>query len=198
MSNVDLWFAHYRPAAGDVIIDVGAGKGEDLSDMSAAVGPTGYVWAIEAHPDFCRLARRASAELMNVGVYRFACVGQERPVHIEAAAEWESTALLAEPSKGSCTVPGIRLDTFALAHEIGNVAFLKMNIEGAELEALPGATEVLKRTRNACICAHDFRADRGEGKQFRTRSFVCTFLRTSGFDTEIVPGWDHVHAWRVS
>ncbi len=197
MSNVKFWFARYRPAAGDVIIDVGAGDGEDLAEMAAAVGPSGHVWAIEAHPDYCRLARAASVALDNVDVYNFACVMEERIVGIETAAEWQSSTLV-EPSSASRCVPGICLDTFAKAHEIGEVAFLKMNIEGAELEALPGATEVLKRTRNACICAHDFRADRGEGEKFRTRRFVCDFLRSSGFNMEIVVGWDHVHAWRVS
>ena len=46
----DYWLQHYRPQEGDVIVDVGAGRGEDTVTFSRAVGQTGRVIAIEAHP----------------------------------------------------------------------------------------------------------------------------------------------------
>ena len=33
-----------------------------------------------------------------------------------------------------------------------------------------------------CVACHDFRADRGEGEEFRTRPFAETFLRQHGFE----------------
>src|SRR5579862_5248004 len=50
----DHWFGVYQPRAGDVIVDVGAGKGEDTIAFSRAVGPSGRVLAIEAHPEVFR------------------------------------------------------------------------------------------------------------------------------------------------
>ncbi|MGA2137406.1 MAG: hypothetical protein ABSH14_00945 [Verrucomicrobiia bacterium] len=44
------WFYRYQPAAGDVIIDVGAGIGDDALIFSKAVGKQGRILAIEAHP----------------------------------------------------------------------------------------------------------------------------------------------------
>ena len=46
----DYWLQHYGPQEGDVIVDVGAGRGEDTTAFSRAVGKTGRVIAIEADP----------------------------------------------------------------------------------------------------------------------------------------------------
>lgn len=46
----DYWFGHYRPKVGDVIVDVGARRGEDVLPFTRHIGPTGKVLAIEAHP----------------------------------------------------------------------------------------------------------------------------------------------------
>ena len=58
----EYWLYQYRPSPGEVIIDVGAGRGEDALTFSRAVGKNGRVIAIEAHPvsfailqNFCRL-----------------------------------------------------------------------------------------------------------------------------------------------
>src|SRR4051812_15909470 len=46
----DYWFHVYRPQPGDMIVDIGAGRGEDVFAFSRAVGPSGRVVAIEPHP----------------------------------------------------------------------------------------------------------------------------------------------------
>jgi hypothetical protein len=38
------------------------------------------------------------------------------------------------------------------------------------------------RTAHVCIAAHDFRAGRGEGEEFRTLGFVREFLTDCGFE----------------
>ena len=53
--------------------------------------------------------------------------------------------------------------------------------EGAERFALKGMPEAIRRVQWVCIAAHDFRADRGEGNDFRTRAFVQSFLKDAGF-----------------
>jgi hypothetical protein len=41
---------------------------------------------------------------------------------------------------------------------------------------------VMHCIRALCIACHDFRADRGEGVEFRTRAFSEAFLRKHGFE----------------
>jgi hypothetical protein len=40
--------------------------------------------------------------------------------------------------------------------------------------------QVLRTVRHVCIACHDFRADRGEGEQYRSRDHVVDFLRAQG------------------
>jgi FkbM family methyltransferase len=183
----DYWFYRYKPKPGDVIVDVGAGRGEDVFAFSRAVGPEGRVWAIEPHPvSFDALRRFCSLNgLQNVATLNYACVSEPGDLHIETLPAWESNYVRpGEPSGTSHAVQGVRLDELCDREGIGHVDFLKMNIEGAERDALPGAAGLLERVGAVCIAAHDFRADRGEGEQFRTLAFVREFLTAAGFATE--------------
>lgn len=180
----DYWFHQYKPAAGDVIVDIGAGRGEDVFAFSEAVGPTGRVWAFEPHPvSYAALAKLCAWNgLANVTTVPIACVEQAGALQIETMAVWESNYVRpGEATATSYAVEGRPFDEVSRELGIGEIAFLKMNIEGAERDALPGCREALRRTRRVCISAHDFRANRGEGEAFRTLAFVREFLGECGF-----------------
>jgi len=181
----DYWFHIYKPAPGHTIVDVGAGRGEDVFAFSSAAGPEGRVWAIEPHPvSFQILCRFAELNrLENVRTLQCACVSHPADLQIETLPIWESNYVRAgAPSPTSHSVCGVRLDDLCEEHGIGSIDFLKMNIEGAERDALPGAAAALRRTRFVCVAAHDFRAARGEGEHFRTFDFVREFLAYAGFE----------------
>ncbi len=180
----EYWFYKYKPQPGDVIVDIGAGRGEDVYAFSKAVGPTGKVWAIEPHPEsFSVLEALCEREnLTNVTTIRNACVEQAATLQIETLPVWESNYVrTGDPSSTSFTVEGIPFDDLAAQHGIDRIDFIKMNIEGAERFALPGCRQALKRARNVCIAAHDFRTARGEGESFTTFAFVKEFLHEAGF-----------------
>ncbi|MGA2130938.1 MAG: FkbM family methyltransferase [Bryobacteraceae bacterium] len=182
----DYWFHLYKPRAGDTIVDIGAGRGEDVFAFSRALGPEGRVWAIEPHPvsfavlgKLCQLNRLANVKVIN-------CAGMDRAadLQIETLPVWESNYVrTGQASPSSFPVRGVRFDDLAADLGIGGIDFLKMNIEGAERWALPGCEQALRRTRYVCIAAHDFRAARGEGEEFRTLEFVKQFLAAAGFET---------------
>ena len=180
----DYWFHVYKPQPGDVIVDIGAGRGEDVFAFSRAVGPTGRVWAVEPHPvSFAILEKLCALNgLRNVTTLNYACVDQPAELQIETLPVWESNYVRpGEASPTSHAVQGVTFDSLAARHSIDCIDFLKMNIEGAERTALPGCRDSLARARNVCIAAHDFRAARGEGEAFRTLSFVREFLTAAGF-----------------
>ena len=201
----DYWFHVYKPQPGDTIVDIGAGRGEDTFAFSRAVGEQGRVWAIEPHPIsfaalqcFCSLNR-----LANVSPLNYACVDRPANLQIETLPVWESNYVFdGTPTVSSHPVQGLTFDEICATHSIDRIDFLKMNIEGAERLALPGCQKALGRTRYACVAAHDFRANRGEGDAFRTMQFVQDFLKNAGFSLVIretdpryyVPY--HVHAYR--
>ena len=197
----DYWYFGYRPRLGDVVVDIGAGRGEDTFAFSRSVGDAGRVFAIEPHPvsfavlsKFCRFN-----ELSNVTALNFACVTKSGQLQIETLPNWQSNYVTErDATPTSFPVEGLSFDYIWRRHGIGRIDLLKMNIEGAERDALVGARVALEQVRNVVIAAHDFRADRGEDEWFRTGAFVREFLMECGFRIKArhdSRAWarDHIH-----
>lgn len=201
----DYWFHVYQPRLGDVIVDIGAGRGEDVFAFSEAVGPEGTVWALEAHPGSFRLLERFCRKngLTNVRLLNCAAMDRRGRLRVETLPVWESNFVHDGPATPtSLEVEAFPFDEIRAREGIERIDFLKMNIEGAERFALRGMRETLQRVRNACIAAHDFRAERGEGEEFRTHDFVVETLQAAGFRIKIRaddPRYyvkEHIHATR--
>jgi FkbM family methyltransferase len=182
---IDYWFHAYKPKPGHTIVDIGAGRGEDVFVFSECVGPAGRVFAIEAHAEsYARLSRVCREErLGNVTCVHAACVEEPGWLWVESLPVWESNFVHpGPPTPLSQPVEGLPFDSLCERLGLDQIDYLKMNIEGAELHALPGAAASLRRARFVTICAHDFRAARGEGEHFRTLEFVKKTLSEAGFD----------------
>ena len=180
----DFWLQHYRPQAGDVVIDVGAGRGEDTLTFSRAVGASGRVIAIEAHPEsfailknFCRLNG-----LTNVTPLQLALMDKPGTVGLsESESTWTENAIEFDKETSGVQVRADTLEGVCREEGIKDIAFLKMNIEGAERQALLGIEPVISNIGQICVACHDFRYRRGDGERFRTRDFVERFLTGHGF-----------------
>lgn len=201
----DYWFVLYRPRPGDVVIDVGAGVGWDTLLFSRAVGPAGRVLAIEAHPrTFDRLAELCRLNRLHQTIcLQRAVIARSGTVFIEDQEDHEANRVFSQGhAEATIAVPGTSLDELACEHALDRVDFLKMNIEGAEREAIAGMSDLIERTRHVVIACHDFRAEDGEGEAFRSRETVIDFLRRHDFeiltrDDDPRPYVrDHVHARR--
>jgi FkbM family methyltransferase len=175
----DWWFRYYSPSPGDIVLDVGAGRGEDVLVFSKAVGNAGRVVAVEAHPAtfdilraFVRLNRLGNVHLENCavcdkrGTVLMACGTEEH---------WQCAAIVRSGGNG-IPVPATRIDDLPQLARAPRVAFVKMNIEGAEVEALRGAGETLAKTDRICVCCHDFLS-----MQTRTKAAVKAILTRHGF-----------------
>jgi FkbM family methyltransferase len=195
------WFFRYRPRAGDTILDIGAGDGLDSLVFSRAVGPSGKVLAVEAHPaTFVLLEQTCRLNgLENVTPSHRAVM--DRPGSVAIAEEGSHrdffSVVGADGSSATKTVAGSTLDDLCREHGLARVDFLKMNIEGAERYALQGARGLLERTPHVCIACHDFLAD--GNPELATKSFVIDLLEHHGFEVTVrdehpLP-WvrDHVH-----
>jgi FkbM family methyltransferase len=183
----EYWLQHYQPREGDVVVDVGAGRGEDTFTFSRAVGPAGRVIAIEAHPvsfamlkSFCRLN-----QLSNVTAVHVALMDRPGTVTIaESESSWQENAVNHDGGAAGVSVLAATFDELCEKHGIKNIDFLKMNIEGAERKALVGLKQTIPNIGQICVACHDFRADLGHGEEFRTRDFVQQVLIGHGFRLE--------------
>jgi len=175
------FFWGYKPRAGDVVMDVGAGVGEETLLFSRAVGERGKVISIEAHPRTFRCLEKLVQynRLENVIAVHQAVTEPSCPV----VTIGDSDAYLANRlnSEAGISVPARTID--AIHHELGlgRVNFLKMNIEGAERLAIRGMAATLEQTEVLCVSCHDFLADNARDDSLRTKSTVRQFLHESGF-----------------
>jgi FkbM family methyltransferase len=128
------------PEQGDVVLDLGAYLGDSAVIFSRLVGPTGHVYSFEALPSqFAKLEKNLA---------RFDCGNATACFN----AAWNSNEelLMCENRAssavgcGTIPVPGVRIDDFVRERGIERVDFIKMDIEGAEQEALEGCERTIR------------------------------------------------------
>lgn len=173
-----LW--RYQPRPGDVIIDIGAGVGEETLSFSRAVGSRGKVVCIEAHPRTFRCLEK---------LVRYNQLDNVTCVHRAVADVCGDSVMIADSdtyvgnrlsSTQGASVQTITMDALLETLPLVRIHFLKMNIEGAERLAIHGMRETLKRTEMLCISCHDFLAERTGDCSLRTKKEVQAFLQENG------------------
>lgn len=187
------WEFLYEPAPGDIVLDIGAGIGDEAYRFSRAVGPTGLVVSIEAHPETyrCLAALCELNHLDNVRPLNLAIADVGGTVMIDDGESHVGNSIIREAS--GFAVRSVTFGQLLADLGIDHVDYLKMNIEGAERLAMRGVPNGLERVTSLCISCHDFRADIGEGEGFRTKAEVAQVLRRSGFT--IIPREDASDPW---
>lgn len=189
---LDNWLWDFSLKPGDTVIDVGAGIGEETVVFSKLVGEGGRVISIEAHPNtFACLERTVGmSRLGNVTTIQCAVAEADGELSISTAECHVASAIV---EAGGIRVPARSLDSLAEEFGLGDVAFVKMNIEGAERAAMRGMAGLLARLEAACISCHDFLADLGQSENLRTREEVRAVLAAAGFS--IRRREDHAQCW---
>lgn len=178
---LENWCVHYVPREGDIVVDVGAGIGEEAIVFAALAGASGKVVAIEAHPDTfaCLEGTLAGSGTENVVPRNCAIADGEGELSISTTDNHLANSVMAGESGHKVRTQSLD----SLAHELGleRIDFLKMNIEGAEKLAVRGMTGFAPKIRNLCISCHDFVADETGDEAFRSREEVKAWLLANGF-----------------
>lgn len=194
---LDNWCHGYLPQPGDTVIDVGAGVGEEAIVFSQLVGPTGRVIAIEAHPGVfgCLQETVRRSGLTNVTPLGLAVGAEDGAIEIALGDNFLTHSIVADRQLGAaCKVPLRRLDSLAGELGLGPVALVKMNIEGAETDALRGMAGITPEVAHAVISCHDFLANRpGGDPALRTRADCLPLLESYGYSVGTRP--DHGDEW---
>lgn len=160
--TLDTFCWKYMPQPGDTILDIGAGIGEEAITFSRLVGPRGLVVSVEAEPStYRRLAATIRLnKLDNVMAVHAAITDETGSVRIDkAAVDTHVGASLTR--SGGFEVPAETLDGLTARLGLGDISLLKMNIEGAERQALLAASETLARADHLAISCHDFLVPHG-------------------------------------
>ena len=180
----DVWCYKYNVQVGDVVVDIGAGIGDEVVIFSNLVGDSGWVIAIEAHPDTyrCLIKTIKLNRLTNV-----------IPINAAVSDKVGELCMSDEPNhlsnnifsaKGKKMVRAEPFDLILDRLNIERVSLIKMNIEGAETIAILGMGRSLKKTANIVVECHDFKANRGESEEFRTYARVSDMLKNHGYNLD--------------
>ena len=170
-------YSHYKPVQGDVVIDLGAGYGEEAIYLIRN-GETGIRYiGVEAQP----VIYECLANTFNDSGEDFTAVpfAISDKLSLKFVSQM-SYASVGETPEAYVEVPTISWPDFLERYQIDKIDLLKMNIEGAEKEVLKLITDfsIIKRLAISC---HDFRADEGDGEWYRSKEIVTKILKDNGY-----------------
>lgn len=136
-----------RPGA--VCFDIGANVGAITFALARAAGPGGRVYAFEpGPPTLRRLQRNVSLNPSLKEVVSIHPVGlSDRPGSLLWSEDMENRGNAGLLHESGERVPVVTLDDFCREQGVERVDFIKIDVEGMELEVLRGAESVLRRCR---------------------------------------------------
>jgi FkbM family methyltransferase len=148
---------------------------------SLRVGPTGRVFAFEPEPrNFERLQRRLR-RFRNVTAVKEAIAGTNGSATLNLDTFHAGHSLVRQPATGrSTSVPTTTLDAFVEKHALSGIDVLKLDIEGSELEAVPGMAQLLSGDHRPVILCEVHSPIAPEQ--------MVEALRPFGYDCELLDG----------
>lgn len=173
---------------GDVVVDAGAFTGDFTVWASRKAGPSGRVLAFEPDPrNLMRLQANLRGEIDNVAIIEKGLWSSEGEISFRSGTQGftSGAASLSPLSPGQDLVVQVtRLDMELQRCGVDRINFLKMDIEGAELEALEGCRHTLQQS-DAYVCVASYHMVDGEPTSRR----VEQLLRSYGYQS--VSGFNH-------
>ena len=186
---------------GGCAIDVGSHKGGWLYWMRRSVGRTGRVCAIEPQPELAAYLAEVVARngWRNVAIHRLGLGADEGMaiLHVPGPDGHTSPAasLIAAVAEAEASRDHVRhdiptrvtsLDALVRAQNLPQVDFLKIDVEGAELEVLQGAGHLLESQTPAVLLECERRHLRLQNK---TMDAVFAELLTRGYQGSFFDRW---------
>lgn len=185
---------------GMTIFDVGAHLGKYTKLFSLLTGDKGRVFAFEpANGSFKKLSSSLKElNCTNVSLINKAIYSQNGNVTLhefpEEFSAWNSLGwpkmaypdapMRLVPIEKSREVNAVTLDSFCQEHNINKIDYLKLDIEGAELEALMGAFNLLK---NKAIRYLQFEISEKMLQGMNTKAkFIFDFLKSKGYECHTI------------
>ena len=166
---------------GHTVYDIGANVGSYTLLAARLVGPDGFVVAIEPLPANLRYLERHVRlnDLENVHVVPAAATDRVRTLRFQGTADRVTSHIAAD---GDIIVDGTTVDELAGRDGMRAPDVMKIDVEGAEVDVLRGATRTLATKRPTVFLATHGDAALAE---------CHTFLQAAGYTIEAIPDLPH-------
>lgn len=150
----------YKVSTGQVVVDAGAHVGVYAVKASKNAGENGIIVAVEPHPlnfNLLRINLKIN-NCRNVTTVNAALASEcgERPLFLGINTTAHSTAAHSDTLQSShdaISVASITLDQLAKQLNLPKIDLIKINIEGATIDMLKGATEVIRLWKPKIVAA---------------------------------------------
>lgn len=134
---------------GGIVLDIGANIGRWAIPISEKIGDTGHVFAFEPNEESLSFLRHKVSGLQNVSTYKIALSNgdaEQQDFLIQKGVSCPPNAAVANTASqitdkenfDIVKVPTSSLDNFIKAHNIRIIDFIKIDVEGHELEVIKG------------------------------------------------------------
>jgi FkbM family methyltransferase len=144
LRSQEAYFKHYLPNKGDIVIDAGAFWGTVAIYMSKLVGRTGRVIVYEPDNDNCDVLLKnisindiSNIEVVRAGLWSRNCI---LPFNQDGSL---GSSFVLEDTQTTVGVKVVALNDEIERLNLRRVDFVKMDIEGAELEVIDGAAQLM-------------------------------------------------------
>jgi len=168
---------------GSVIFDIGAHVGFYTLLFSVLAGDSGQVIAFEPFPANAKYLKQhiQMNKLNNVRMYEAAMAEKAGTADFETGISSSMGHITDQISPSTFQVKLVNIDELVNSGEVPPPDYIKLDIEGAELRALQGATETLKKHHPSIFLAthgHDI------------HKMCCNLLQELGYELLPISGSD--------
>jgi FkbM family methyltransferase len=184
----DVYGQEYKLKKGDVVLDLGAHVGMFVSKAIREIGDTGLVIAVEPSDVGQRYLRHNCGLLPNVVLVQKAISDHDGTGKLYLSAESSCNSIM-HKHKNSVDVGLVTVDSLVKQLELKQLDLIKIDIEGAELEALQGATKTLEQFDVKLAIAAYHQMQNGENEM----PSVVRLLEDRGFKVACKGGYVYAH-----
>ncbi len=175
----------FNPKLGDTVVDVGAHIGLYSLIAAKRVGSSGKVIAIEPDPENCKLLRGNVEinKLTNVTILELAAFSSTSKLKLYLPGKERGftklSTLMANRAvtENFLEIDATTLDCLLVTQGITEVNWIKIDVEGAELEVLKGAAITLSESKDIALLIEVHNVNNMD-----LYSAIVKLLRSYGFD----------------
>lgn len=145
-NNTSQYFDLLTPDSNEVFVDCGCYDASTAFHFAGWCGSRGYdkIWCFEPDRDSFQRCTELCEGLRNCTVYPYGISDRAGTVSFQSGRKEESRIVTPEDATAADNIETVILDDFLHGER---VTFIKMDIEGAELDALRGASRIIKEQK---------------------------------------------------
>lgn len=141
-NNFSQYFDVFTPRGNETFVDGGCFDGSTAFRFAGWCGRLGYrkIWSFEPDKNSYDLCKRTLSMLHKCAVYPYGISDHNGTVSFCGNGKEDSRIVINDSLKDVTQIQTVTLDSFL---ENEDISFIKMDIEGAEYEALKGAAKII-------------------------------------------------------